>query len=326
MSAAAYASSHKRQNTHDRERGLGGSKPYRNEDGDSDWESASEDETETETSSDDDIRSELAYGAGASALGAAAVAAAASRNRRVTTKPPEDIRAPDRRPSVVDPRMFGPMNSLRGYVNTPCGFGDADGPPRNLNKEYYNGEYQASSVSNERTPMQTVYAVPTSDPNRFDVDRGSEVSSRQDFPRMSRPGPVPLQQPIPITPVSSKVYETAEPEESESRRSRKSRGSRDGSSFAQAAVAGAAVGAIGAAVMSSRSDKKDRKSDKDEEYKRDDTRRRKAREKSRYESHDTIHEEDETHDTKGKGKGKESSRDSKPYDPRGTQPRLMPIW
>lgn len=60
-----------------------------------------------------------------------------------------------------------------------------------------------SSMSSVPT-LQSVYPVPTSDPNSFDAIRNSE------YPIMtSRPENVPLQQPQPIMPVSGAVYETS---------------------------------------------------------------------------------------------------------------------
>ncbi|CDM26974.1 hypothetical protein CBS147339_3410 [Penicillium roqueforti] len=51
--------------------------------------------------------------------------------------------------------------------------------------------------------LQQVYPMPTSDPSRFDV---ASVSAGE--PTLIRPGPIPLQQPQPFTPVSQSVYTT----------------------------------------------------------------------------------------------------------------------
>ncbi|KAH8695963.1 hypothetical protein BGW36DRAFT_379981 [Talaromyces proteolyticus] len=54
--------------------------------------------------------------------------------------------------------------------------------------------------------LQQVYPVPTGDPSRFDAVRMSTSSSPNVQPPLVRPGPIPLQQPQPITPVSQSVY------------------------------------------------------------------------------------------------------------------------
>ncbi|KAI9812006.1 MAG: hypothetical protein M1827_004898 [Pycnora praestabilis] len=71
-----------------------------------------------------------------------------------------------------------------------------------------------SVVSNTSSlpPLQHVYPMPTSDPSNFDVTRHGSTSSAQTQPLMtSRPAAVPLQQPQPITPVSSAVYSSQPP-------------------------------------------------------------------------------------------------------------------
>ncbi|KAH8425598.1 uncharacterized protein LDX57_003347 [Aspergillus melleus] len=52
--------------------------------------------------------------------------------------------------------------------------------------------------------LQHVAPVPTSDPSRFDAIRVSSIPPAQ--PTFVRPGPIPLQQPQPVTPVSQAVY------------------------------------------------------------------------------------------------------------------------
>ncbi len=89
-------------------RGVGSSTPHRHRPDssgeDSEWESAYDDED----SLSDDAHSALAYGS----------KTAISLDRRASMKQSY------RNNSVVDPNMFGPINSLRGFINTPCGFDD----------------------------------------------------------------------------------------------------------------------------------------------------------------------------------------------------------
>ncbi|KAJ6124786.1 hypothetical protein N7471_012103 [Penicillium samsonianum] len=55
--------------------------------------------------------------------------------------------------------------------------------------------------------LQQVYPMPTSDPSRFDVAKMSPSVSAGE-PTPIRPGPIPLRQPQPFTPVSQSVYTT----------------------------------------------------------------------------------------------------------------------
>ncbi|KAJ6172375.1 hypothetical protein N7470_001442 [Penicillium chermesinum] len=64
-----------------------------------------------------------------------------------------------------------------------------------------------SRVSSSAGSLQQVYPIPTSDPSRFDVTKVSS-SSASDQPAFVRPGPIPLQQPQPVMPVSQSVYST----------------------------------------------------------------------------------------------------------------------
>ena len=60
-------------------------------------------------------------------------------------------------------------------------------------------------------PLQMVYPMPTSDPGRFDVQREESVASSKPRTAISRPSPVPIQQPQPIVPVSSSFYSSQVP-------------------------------------------------------------------------------------------------------------------
>src|SRR5207249_1891134 len=116
-----------RHNTSDSHgaRGLGSSKPHRRHDSDeSDWESASDDDGGG-SSSGDDFDAGLAYGSAqfsSTHLPATKLPTHTAAPAIISQPPPEDIRPPNRKASAVDPAMFGPVNSLRGYINTPCGF------------------------------------------------------------------------------------------------------------------------------------------------------------------------------------------------------------
>ncbi|KAL7960864.1 hypothetical protein V8C34DRAFT_274956, partial [Trichoderma compactum] len=181
-STAAAISALRKSRKEAKKRGLAGSKKHRASSSDeSDWESASDDDGDSsESSSSDDSTSALAYGGDFSRsnvalsgfVGAAAGAAAGAVASSVASSRPTYH---SRKSSVVDPRLFGPVNSLRGLVHTPCGFGDEQPPP-------------ASTSS-----------------NRYDNDRPATGGSQADS--TYRPAPIPLQQPIPMVPVSNKVFE-----------------------------------------------------------------------------------------------------------------------
>ncbi|KAF7536608.1 hypothetical protein G7Z17_g13021 [Cylindrodendrum hubeiense] len=268
MMASKYGR-HKQDGT----RGMGGSKPHRNSsDDESDWEDASEDES----SSSDGADSVLAYGGGnaashatkpavvAVAATATAAAAAGMSTYRPSTDSPSIYRDYGEKSSVVDPRLFGPYNSLRGMINTPCGFGDLQQA----------SSYQRSSapITNERP----IYPAPPPATTRFDASRTS-ISSRQDLPHHAQPAPVTLQQPIPKAPVSSKVYNAEKFEDVSRKDSRHSREQSDEKShWGEVAAVGLAAAAIGTAVASSssRKDEKRERRDARVEEKRDRDSRR----------------------------------------------------
>ncbi|RDW74079.1 hypothetical protein BP5796_07521 [Coleophoma crateriformis] len=210
------------------------------------WESASDAESEYS------VDSKLAYGSvvNASVWGP-------------TPRPPQ----PRRTDSIVDPRLFGPNNSLHGLVTEPVGFQDVD--------IHYHSDFgqspevplphPESNSSTTNITLQQVFPIGTSDPSRFEAGRGSVVSSRPEG-YVSRPAPIPIQQPQPVTPVSQSVYEPVYATRSESggilKKSSSSSGR--GKSLAEAALAGVAGAAIGAALSS------DRKSDRGDKSRVDD--------------------------------------------------------
>ncbi|KAM0455459.1 hypothetical protein ACHAPV_007801 [Trichoderma viride] len=190
-SAAAAITALRKSRRDGKKRGLSNSKKkHRDSSSDeSDWESASDDDGDSsESSSSDESALHLAYGgnessrsnvalAGAAAAAAGAVAASAAESYQTTHRPTTHRR----KSSVVDPRLFGPVNSLRGLVHTPCGFGDEQQPA-------------PSSTGSGRHSL-----------NRYDNDRPATGESQADSAH--RPGSVPLEQPIPMVPVSNKVFE-----------------------------------------------------------------------------------------------------------------------
>ncbi|PTD13402.1 hypothetical protein FCULG_00003735 [Fusarium culmorum] len=248
-------------------------------DDEDEWEDASGDEDDSSSSSSSDgagsaADSELAYGTvaesikpalgAAAAAGSAAAAAAAGMadHRRQSSygydSSPEHRRHGSRG-SVVDPRLFGPYNSLRGSINTPCGFRNDDEAVayRRDSGNFGNG-----------TPihMRDTY----SDPNRYDGERFSTPIAQQD--PSDRPAPVPLQQPVPKTPVSSKVYDAVKVDESNRRNHRQRRSEQpEEKDWSGVAVGGIAAAAAAAGMAMAASSKKDSREYRDEQQRdRDD--------------------------------------------------------
>lgn len=269
LAGAAYAAS---------SRGVAPSKHGRHSSSSSDdeWESASEGEY-----SSDGSNSGLAYGAAVD-LGRPSPPPKSSVSRHSTVlsaRPPEDIRPPDRKSSAVDPRLFGPVNSLRGLINTPCGYGDRNSVytiPGPAEQRYAGSAGTAESASIEARPMQTVYPVQTSDPSRIDAARasGSLVSSQPGFSALSRdpshssrrPEPIPIQAPKPIAPVPTSMYDEQRIRDSEQTSPRESRiRPSENKTFAETALVGAGVAALGAAIMAGRDKGKGKEKEKDAE-------------------------------------------------------------
>ncbi|KAK2776465.1 involucrin repeat protein [Colletotrichum kahawae] len=248
IAGAAAAFGHFRNNKAGGKSQAGPSSKLQESSSDDDWESASEDESSTD-SSDSSDGGGLAYGFDKP-----------SKSARISAEPPEQIQPPGRKNTVVDPRLFGPYNSLRGAVKSPCGFGEQD-DPRSAGSFRRHHEETVAQVQSPKTekkpvqqPMQHVYPVPTSDPDKFDFDRASVTASRQDLPQQSRPAPVPLQQPKPIVPVSSKVYDAERYVEPRSFKRQTPTGRSPGRIPVETAIAGAgaAAAAIGVAMANRR--------------------------------------------------------------------------
>ncbi|KAF4947694.1 hypothetical protein FGADI_10203 [Fusarium gaditjirri] len=262
---AAMASGYGRQKHSSR--GLGSSKQrVDTSDDDSDWEDASDDESSSSDDAGSAADSELAYGivgesikpaAGVAAAAGTAVAttAMAGSRRHSGQSPAFDPRRYGDRGSIVDPRLFGPYNSLRGSINTPCGFRD----------EEQAAAYRRDSASLETggpIQMRDVYPVPTSDHNRFDRGQFPMSDRRQD--PLTRPAPLPLQQPVPKQAVSSKVYNAEKIDDINRREPRQRKSEQpDEKSWAGVATAGLAAAAIGTAMASSASSRKDNHENRD---------------------------------------------------------------
>ncbi|KAL2290985.1 hypothetical protein FJTKL_14886 [Diaporthe vaccinii] len=242
---------------------------------DDEWESASEGEY-----SSDESNSGLAYGAAVDlGMSPAPKSSVSRQSTMLSARPPEDIRPPDRKSSAVDPRLFGPVNSLRGLINTPCGYDDRNSVytiPGPAEQRYAGSAGTAESASIEARPMQTVYPVQTSDPSRVDAARasGSFVSSQPSFSALSRepshssrrPEPLPIQAPKPIAPVRSSMYDEQRIRDSEQTSPREYRvRPNENKTFAETALVGAGVAALGAAIMAGR----DKGKGKDKEKERD---------------------------------------------------------
>ncbi|KAI1312519.1 hypothetical protein F5Y03DRAFT_239719 [Xylaria venustula] len=208
-SAATALNQFRRTNSGNLNKGIGNSKPRRDSSpDDSDWESASSDDESGEGESDNG----LAYGS-AHHLQSNSGRLSHSGAFAQPTQPHSHNIPLNRKRSLVDPKLFGPINSLRGFVQTPCGFDRVD---RNAVVHDVYANYDPSVVpdetvvSAETRPMQHVYPVPTSDPSRYDAGRGSTVSVHQGLTSSSRPDPVPIQQPKPIAPVYRKVFDSVD--------------------------------------------------------------------------------------------------------------------
>lgn len=296
MAAAAAVNEVRRKRRDARTRGIGGSKPGSSSD-ESDWEDASDD-----GGFSDGAESALAYGsavshaiqpsssripymAAAGVAGAALGAGAASMSGH---RPSESLPATNtRKSSVVDPALFGPVNSLRGMINTPCGF-DEDGKG-GADPHHFNKLRRAETEPIYKGPMRDIYAGPTSDPNRFDA---------RDIPYRSRPAPVPLQQPKPMTPVSSKVY-NAERFEEEGLKHSRTRS--DDTGLGQGVkLTGIAAAAAAAAALAS--DRKSKRESRREERRKDrqepdfrDSERDKDRRSSKRDSYSSKYADEGDH-------------------------------
>ncbi|TGO32601.1 hypothetical protein BHYA_0303g00020 [Botrytis hyacinthi] len=260
------------------ERGLPPSKaiPYETDPNDEGWESASDDE------SDSSVDTGLAFGGG-SHVGKKSQAGLFGRKKTYGPK--------SRKSNVVDPRLLGPENSLNGYLSDRAvGLEDVQWESgsdfgQHTYIPYSHPDRQVDTLtqsvgSGSQTPLQEVFPVPTNDPSRFDVARASSSEYNA-----SRPAPVPIQQPQPITPVSHSVYHESNYVRSESGGILKSSSGRS-KSLAGAALAGVAGAAVGAAIASSRRDE-------NENYRDDDRRDNRSYSESAVNRKERRYEEDQ---------------------------------
>ncbi|KAG0650997.1 hypothetical protein D0Z07_2529 [Hyphodiscus hymeniophilus] len=280
-------------------RGLGPSRPSHgsdtvDEDG---WESASDAESESS------VDSRLAFGAesqgGWGFFG----------RKKYTPQ--------SRKNSIVDPRLFGPANSLHGLVTQPVGFGEVAWTSTSDFGQHPFAVPPAESIASGSQPsMQHVYPIATDDSTRYDAARSSVVSGPEAY-MIARPGPIPIQQPQPITPVSQSVYEPVYGTRSETgtgilKKTPTSSGR--SKSLAEAALFGVAGAAVGSAFASDQKDeRKERRRDDDRDI-RDEDRTPKRRDSERRDTKDDRKRDKkdspERDDRKEKRRDKERTRDS----------------
>jgi hypothetical protein len=279
---------------HEATRGIPSSRPHRADDDDG-WESASDDDSDQSSSS---VDSALAFGG------------------EDTWIPPARPRPVKRKSTIVDPRLFGPQNSLSGVVTRPVGFGDfkdQDGgwlPPRSpptvketgyvtpktlLKQGYVPPPVQrfestrASSSQSSRGPLQHVYPIPTDDPNFIDAARSS-VSGERPIYNVSRTDSLPLRQPKPVTPISKEVYET---------KPTKPVGTK------MPSFANIAIGAM--AANSKHEERRQAYRELEQDEKQREIRRRQRRERERLEQEAMLREEDDQY-SRREGKRPDKTR------------------
>ncbi|KAL4925919.1 involucrin repeat protein [Aspergillus undulatus] len=80
-----------------------------------------------------------------------------------------------------------------------------------LASEYHRDGNPASEAPSSTGSLQQVAPIPTSDPGRYDAVPVSKFPTSEREPQLVRPGPIPLQQPQPFTPVSQAVYTSQGP-------------------------------------------------------------------------------------------------------------------
>ena len=215
-----------------------------------------------------------------------------------------------RKSSIVDPRLFGPANSLHGIVNQPVGFEEVSwNSSTDFGQRGSIAVGPGESLNGSQSSLQRVYPVPTTDPTRFEAARSSVISGPEPY-ISSRPGPIPIQQPQPITPVSQSVYEPTYPANADSGNAKKTPSSSGrGTSLAEAALVGVAGAAVGAVIASDRrGDRKDRYRDEDRE--RDEDRILKRRDSGKKDSKDERRREKrEKRDSPDRNERRERRRD-----------------
>lgn len=228
----------------DRNRGVGSSRPY-----DGPYSSDGDDDGEWESvSSDSDKEDLLAYG---SAVPAPQTPLHHAEPLELDESPPPVF---SRRSDLVDPRYFGPQNSLNGFVSP-----------------------LPSVHPTSSGPMRHVQAMP------MDDERGSVHTPPQIFPKRSTPTEVQLEQPKPVNPVSPQRLERSSYATQSERRvpsGESNRQTSSGSKVLTGAALASAAGIVGHTIIS-----KDEKKEKEltlaraeEKARREERERREAEE------------------------------------------------
>lgn len=217
-----------------RDRGIGSSRPYEgpysSDDEGGEWESV-----DSESSKEDF----LAYGSTVS------FPEAPSR----PAEQPATAEAPPlgftRGSTFVDPRNFGPQNSLNGFVSP-----------------------LPSAHPRSSAPMQQVDAAP------MDDGRGPLPPSTQVYPKLSRPTDVQLEQPTPVAPVSPERLERSshyhKPERKVS--GGKDRKTSSGGKILTGAALATAAGVVGHTILSDDKVKDKKRARAEDESRHDDHR------------------------------------------------------
>lgn len=227
----------------DRDRGIGSSRPYDgpySSDGDDgEWESVSSD------SGKEDL---LAYG---SAVPAPQTPPHYAESPTLVENPPTAF---SRRSDLVDPRYFGPQNSLNGFVSP-----------------------LPSVHPTSSAPMRHVQAMP------MDDGRGSTHAPTQIYPKRSTPTEVLLEQPKPVAPVSPQRLERSSYAAQSERRvpsDGSNRQTSSGSKVLTGAALASAAGIVGHTILSEdkNKDKELRLARAEEKARREERERREAEE------------------------------------------------
>lgn len=214
----------------DRDRGIASSRPYEgaysSDDEGGEWESVS---SGSEPGKEEDF---LAYGS--------TVSFPQAPSRPVDGPPTVDA-PPTGRSSLVDPRRFGPQNSLNGFVS-PL---PSNRPPH--------------------APMQQIQAVP------MDDERGSIPPTDHVYPKLSRPTDVQLEQPRPVAPVSPERLERSSYSEKHNRvvSGGKDRKTSSGGKILTGAALAATAGVVGNTILSDNKVKESKRARAEEDTTRD---------------------------------------------------------
>lgn len=215
----------------DRDRGIASSRPYEgaysSDDEGGEWESVS---SGSEPGKEEDF---LAYGSTVSFPQAPS---------RPVDRPPTVEAPPAGRSGLVDPRRFGPQNSLNGFVSP------------------------LPSTRPPHAPMQQIQAMP------MDDERGSITPTDHVYPKLSRPTDVQLEQPRPVAPVSPERLERSS--RSAEKHDRVVSGGKDrktssGGKILTGAALAATAGVVGNTILSDNKVKESKRARAEEDSRRD---------------------------------------------------------